>query len=313
MADLPRVPVICAFTATADPKLQKALCAELKLRRPAIVKQPLHRPNLHYHALLSGEPDQWVTAYCRKRAGEKGIIFCRTRAETERMAGMLCAAGVTAGCYHAGLTGDQRERNQAWFASGDLPVLTATSAFGMGVDIPDIRYVIHTGICESPMDYVQQAGRAGRDGKDSDCIQVITPAELDWHRRYLRASKDKEAASSLQQMLELFLSGSCISQGLVHSFGQKSGPCGCCSACLRMKRGRRVPLAATPYLAGMTPRDLREWCLRTCRDDLSCERGIAPSRILSEAGLVAAAEHGDLPEDMLDTDAYMRMCGAIRF
>ena len=275
--------------------------------------QPLERPNLHYHAILTGEPDAWLARYCKARAGEKGIVFCRTRAETERIAAMLTEDGIPAACYHAGLPGEQRERVQDWFAGGELPVLAATSAFGMGVDIPDIRYVVHAGLCGSVQDYVQQAGRAGRDGRPSACVQLITPAELDWYRRYLRGSRDAEADRAVTALLRILLEEDCISRGLIRCFGQKSRPCGTCSACLRRKKGDTGPLASTPRLSGMTPRDLREWCLRTSRDRLARERGIRPSRLLTEGQLIAAAERGQLPEDSLDSEALARFCAAVRF
>lgn len=174
--ELPRVPVVCAFTATADARLQRELCHALGLRRPRVVIQPLERANLHYHAILTSDAESWLLRYVQARAGEKGIIFCRTRADTERMASVLQAHGIPAAAYHAGLPDDKRTRNQDYFARGELKTLTATSAFGMGVDIPDIRYVVHLGLCSSPLDYIQQAGRAGRDGMASACVQLITPA-----------------------------------------------------------------------------------------------------------------------------------------
>ena len=182
----------------------------------------------------------------------------------------------------------------------------------MGVDIPDIRYVIHLGLCASALDYIQQAGRAGRDGQVSACVQLITPGELEWHRRRLQAAQSREDARSLEQLLHIFLGGGCISQGFISLFNQKSKPCGTCSACLRRQKGESGALATVPELNRMKARDLRAWCLYLTRDHLARERGVRPERLLAGSIIEAAADTGQLDPEGLDHNACERLLAVMR-
>lgn len=224
------------------------------------------------------------------------------------MADKLRQQGIGAECYHAGLPQEVRQHTQERFAQGKMPVLTATSAFGMGVDMPDIRYVVHEGLCSSPMDYVQQAGRAGRDGQPAECVQLITPRELNWHRRRLQTTRDERETTGMRQLLEAFLGRECISRSLTRCFGERSKPCGTCSHCLT--RGKDA--LPVPDLMRMTETDLRRWCLNAARSRMARERGVAPQRVLSGERLDMAASTGRLEPGTMDQETWDRLLAVLR-
>ena len=309
LASLPVRPIVCAFTATADEAMRRELTEQLGLRHPKTVVQPLNRPNLHYHAILTAKPEQWLKRYVAARQGEKGILFCRTRAGTVETARLLRDYGAVA--YHAGLPTEERSRIQDDFAAGRIPVLAATSAFGMGVDIPDIRYVIHAALTADVTDYVQQAGRAGRDGQPSACIQLITPGDLERIRREHAGRQDKAAWREERRLLGIFLGGRCLSRALAAAFGGRTMSCGSCSVCLRLRKHQPARLAFLPPLWDARQRDLRYWLLKTTRRRLAQEAHCRPGKVAPLRALRLAAQTGRLEPRDLDPACWERMQSAI--
>ena len=164
VSSLPRRPVLCAMTATADKQLQRGIVQSLGLRHPKRIVMPVERPNLHYSVLPTVHVTDAILRALQKIPG-KAVVFCRLRARTESLAERLNRAGIPAAAYHAGLNREERSRVVQAYLSGRIRVVTATSAFGMGVDIPDIRLILHDHLPTNMIDYVQQSGRAGRDGE----------------------------------------------------------------------------------------------------------------------------------------------------
>ena len=190
-------PRTLALTATADPLVRGDILARLGIRgRAAEVVTTFDRPNLRLASVPVGsdaERLEWVVRYVRARPLEAGIVYARTRRYVEEVAATLAAAGVRAAGYHAGMLAGERARVQRRFLSGELPVLVATNAFGMGIDKADVRYVVHTHLPGSIEAYYQEAGRAGRDGEPAECTLVHARRDAGLQRRFIdQAHPDAE-------------------------------------------------------------------------------------------------------------------------
>ncbi|MBQ8556503.1 MAG: ATP-dependent DNA helicase RecQ [Clostridia bacterium] len=293
---LPRRPVICAMTATADRDMQRAITDALALHRPKRVMLPALRDNLTYAVHTTLEPFRDIARLVREAEG-KITVFCRTRARTEALAAYLRACGCAAEYYHAGLEREERHQVQQRFADGQTQVLAATTAFGMGVDIADIRLVIHDHLPDSVIDYVQQSGRAGRNGRAAQCVIMLTPDEFLWHEYHLDQLRrehrwhpvrgwlaSRRAWLTLRQMLRVCLTARCIPQALGRAFGQRSKPCGCCRSCRSGAQMRTVP-----YLPAMSRQQVMVWLLAWQRDAAAKKHGLPKRQIATTAQLKRAA------------------------
>ena len=172
----PEVPVI-ALTATATPAVADDICLRLKLRECHRFQSSFVRPNLAYMVLHEGDKNQRLLRIVH-RVGGSGIVYMRSRSGTQTLARFLEASGVSATFYHAGLEGTERDRRQAAWMEGRCQVMVATNAFGMGIDKPNVRYVVHMDLPESLEAYFQEAGRAGRDGKKAYAVLVCDPSDV---------------------------------------------------------------------------------------------------------------------------------------
>ena len=271
---LPQRPVVCAMTATADAAMCEEIVRVLELRRPKRIVLPLIRENLTYRVVTTISPFAETARLCRETQG-KGIVFCRTRHQAETMAASLRGSGVQADFYHAGLDAGERLARQERFTAGGVRVLTATTAFGMGVDIPDIRFVIHAALPEDMIDLMQLSGRAGRDGRPACVTVLLDPADVVRRKALVnRASAPREAhrreRNELSAVLDWTLNGRCLMSGLSRAFGQQGRPCGRCSACLRAARaGRFTRLAPMPPLETYGDVWVSLWAMRWERDALA--------------------------------------------
>lgn len=299
VSQLPKRPVHCALTATADAAMQQAVRTSLGMIRTKRVLLPIIRENLVYEVRTTLNRTVDVMAYCR-RTPCKTVVFCRSRARTENLAALLTSAGVRSECYHAGLERQERMQIQDRFMAEECEVLCATSAFGLGVDIPDIRRVIHDYLPDNLIDYVQQSGRAGRDGKRAECILLLEPNDL--VRRSVFRSDERNLLHRLRAwykyhrglklLLRVVMQEPCLTAGISHAFGKRTKPCSLCSAC------RKGPLVTTaPTVAFRKVRHLRVWVLKWQREALARQRGCRPEKIVSDRDLGYAAEKLVFPDD----------------
>jgi len=170
-------PVVAAFTATANEKVQKDMISLLGLTECRVYVSSFDRPNLQFRIEEPASPDAYVLNYIKSHEREAGIIYAATRKKVESLYFFLKNKSIKAAMYHAGLTAEQRNRQQDSFINGEAQVIVATNAFGMGIDKSDVRYIIHYNMPSSMESYYQEAGRAGRDGKKAVCILLKNPED----------------------------------------------------------------------------------------------------------------------------------------
>ena len=231
-----KAPII-ALTATATPKVQKDIQKNLGMLDATVFKSSFNRPNLYYEVRpKTAEVDKDLVRFIRGMEGKSGIVYCLARKEVEDLAQVLQVNGISARPYHAGMDAATRSANQDAFLMEECQVIVATIAFGMGIDKPDVRFVVHYDIPKSLEGYYQETGRAGRDGGEGICLCFYSPDDIERLRRFQKDKTPKEIGIGNQLLFETQSyaeSTICRRKLLLHYFGEEytEDKCGNCDNC----------------------------------------------------------------------------------
>ena len=232
-------PVI-ALTATATPKVQSDILKNLRIPDAKVFKSSFNRPNLYYEVRDKVEPEKDIIRFIRQHPGKSGIIYCLSRKKVEELAQMLSINGIKALPYHAGLDAKTRAENQDKFLMEEVDVIVATIAFGMGIDKPDVRFVIHYDIPKSIEGYYQETGRAGRDGQEGLCITYYSYKDIQKLEKFMQGKPVAEQEIGKQLLKETVAyaeSSQCRRKLLLNYFGEDYPVDNCCACdnCLHPK------------------------------------------------------------------------------
>ena len=257
---------LIALTATATPKVQMDIQKNLGMLDSAVFKSSFNRPNLFYEVRSKINATKEIIRYIKSNEGKSGIIYCLSRKKVEELSELLAANNIKVAPYHAGMDAATRAANQDKFLHEQVDVIVATIAFGMGIDKPDVRYVIHYDIPKSLEGYYQETGRAGRDGAGGHCITFYSYKDIQKLEKFMQGKPLAEQEIGrllLQETVSYAESSVCRRKTLLHYFGEEFAEenCGCCDNCLHPK----------PRFEGMEPMKLMLQVLQSIGDKFKAD------------------------------------------
>ncbi len=246
---------IMALSATATEKVRADIAASLRLRDPRCYVASFNRPNLLYRVEAKSDAVGQLVALVRRRRGECGIVYAQSRKAATRLAERLVESGASAAAYHAGMDAAARARTQEAFARDEVPIICATVAFGMGINKPNVRFVVHHDLPKDIESYYQETGRAGRDGLPSECLLLFNPADAAKQAHFIAEKPDPaeraRARGKLAEVVHFAESSDCRRAALLSYFGEarEGGPCGGCDNCLSPRERYDGTVAAQKLLS----------------------------------------------------------------
>ena len=235
---LDKRPIVTAFTATASNEVREDIVNILDLHKPAIYITGFDRDNLSINIVKSSSKNKYTLDYVENHKNESGIIYASTRKEVESIYEGLLKRNYSVAKYHAGLSNEARKEYQENFINDDIKIMVATNAFGMGIDKPNIRWVLHYNMTQSIENYYQEKGRAGRDGEDSECVLLFSPGDIHTQKYLVEVGienpeRKRVQYKKLQQMVDLVYSNTCYRKSILNYFGEPFlEDCNNCSNCL---------------------------------------------------------------------------------
>jgi ATP-dependent DNA helicase RecQ len=249
----PDVPMM-ALTATATERVRADIVKQLKLREPRCYVASFNRSNLTYRVVPKAAPYEQLLTFIRSRSNDSGIVYCASRKSAESLARNLTEDGVSAKTYHAGLTSAERTKNQEAFLRDDVRVVTATIAFGMGINKPNVRFVVHHDLPKNLESYYQETGRAGRDGLPSECVLLFSASDVAKQLHFIDEKSESEARiarTQLQQMVHYAETRECRRVTLLRYFGEEYTKPSCegCDNCLTPRETFDGTIPAQKFLS----------------------------------------------------------------
>lgn len=235
---LEKRPIVTAFTATASNEVREDIIRILNLHSPAVYITGFDRENLSINIVKSSSKNKYILDYIQNHKNESGIIYASTRKEVENIYEGLLKRNYSVAKYHAGLSNEARHEYQEKFINDDIKIMIATNAFGMGIDKPNIRWVLHYNMPQSIENYYQEIGRAGRDGEDSECVLLFSPGDIHTQKYLVEVGienpeRKRVQYKKLQQMVDLVYSNTCYRKSILNYFGEHFlEECNNCSNCL---------------------------------------------------------------------------------
>ncbi len=303
---LPERPICAAFTATATPHVAEDIVEQLRLNDPVRIKTGFDRENLYFSVIRPRNKKEELLEILRKRQGKSGIIYCSTRKYVDQICEMLVEKGVSAARYHAGLSDGERKKNQDDFIHDRISIMVATNAFGMGIDKPNVSFVIHYNIPGDLESYYQEAGRAGRDGAPAECILFYASADLNVQNYFIRQNYEDNikaniseeecnrarqyAKERLNQMIFYARSTTtCLRGQILRYFGENPPErCNNCSACRATYNRsndtiqKKQDVVLSPPKRTNHQEELLLQTLKRLRSEIAGKKGIPPYFVFSD-------------------------------